>query len=145
MSADVKLELISFDEARERIAAPEEAGQARTLVAFIGPELALGEIAKGILAEAQPQISRAAAAAKFSGKGGTTLEILAPAGLPGASRLILIGVGPAPAAEGEKPEPFKDFLTLGGQTAGKVGGGSRAVALRFSAAAGGAAQRRARP
>src|SRR5208283_4036756 len=112
-----------------RIAAPEEAGQPRTLVAFIGAELALGEIAKGILAEAQPQISRAAAAAKFSGKSGTTLEILAPAGLPGASRLILIGVGPAPAAEGEKPEPFKDFLTLGGQTAGKVGGGSRAVAL----------------
>ncbi len=129
MAADVKLELISFDEARGRIAAPEEAGQPRTLVAFIGAELALGEIAKGILAEAQPQISRAAAAAKFSGKSGTTLEILAPAGLPGASRLILIGVGPAPASEGEKPEPFKDFLTLGGQTAGKVGGGSRAVAL----------------
>ena len=129
MSADVKLELISFDEARARIAAPEEAGQPRSLVAFVGADLALGEIAKGILAEAQPQISRAAATARFSGKSGTTLEVLAPAGLPGASRLILVGVGPAQAAEGEKSEPFKDYLALGGQTAGKLGGGSRAVAL----------------
>ena len=129
MSADVKLELLSFDDARVRIAAPEEAGQPRALVAFVGAELALGEVAKGVLAEAQSQISRAAAAAKFSGKSGTTLEILAPAGLPGASRLILIGVGPAQGAEAEKSKIFDDFLALGGQTAGKLGAGSRAVAL----------------
>jgi leucyl aminopeptidase len=129
MSADVKLELLSFDDARARIAAPEEAGQPRALVAFVGAELALGEVAKSVLAEAQSQITRAAAAAKFSGKSGTALEILAPAGLPGASRLILVGVGPAQGAEGEKPKTFDDYLTLGGQTAGKLGAGSRALAL----------------
>ncbi|ARN80393.1 leucyl aminopeptidase [Methylocystis bryophila] len=129
MSTDVKLELISFDDAKVRIAAPEEAGQPRALVAYLGAELALGEVAKIILAEAQPQITRAAAAAKFTGKSGTSLEILAPAGLPGVSRLVLIGIGPAQAAEGEKPRAFDDFLALGGQTAAKLGEGSRAITL----------------
>ena len=129
MSTDVKLELISFDDAKARIAAPEEPGQPRALVAFAGTDLALGEVAKALLSEAQPQIERAAAAAKFTGKAGSALEILAPAGLPGASRLILVGVGPAAAAEGEKPKVFDDFLALGGQTAGKLGAGARAVAL----------------
>ena len=129
MSTDVKLELISFDDAKVRIAAPEEAGQPRALVAYLGAELALGEVAKSILAEAQPQITRAAAAAKFTGKSGTSLEILAPAGLPGVSRLVLIGIGPAQAAEGEKPRAFDDFLALGGQTAAKLGEGSRALTL----------------
>ncbi len=129
MSTDVKIELISFDDAKTRIAAPEEAGQPRALVAFVGADLALGQVAKEILAQAQAQIARAAAAAKFTGKSGASLEILAPEGLPGASRLLLIGVGAGRGEEGEKPKVFDEFLALGGQAAGKLGAGWRAVAL----------------
>lgn len=131
MLVNAKYELQPFDAAEALLRQPEEAGQPRTLVAFVGRDLAMGERAASFLTDAAAHLARAAAAAKFKGKSGTSLEILAAPGAP-ASRVILMGVGAADDSAGEggeSPKPFADFFTLGGQTAAKIGPGTRAVAL----------------
>jgi len=141
MSAEVKFEPLSFDDVKSRLAGPEDKASPRTLVAFAGPELAFGAATKALLAGAADQIARAAAYAKFTGKSGSALEILAPASLPGASRLLLLGTAAAAGdgAQAEKPKTpdaktpdaktFDDFLALGGQTMGKIGAGANALVL----------------
>ncbi len=135
MSAEVKFEPLSFDDVKSRLAGPEDKASPRTLVVFAGAELAFGETTKALLAGAADQIARAATYAKFTGKSGSALEILAPAGLPGASRLLLLGTAAAAGdAAAEKPKtldakPFDDLLTLGGQTMGKIGAGANALVL----------------
>ena len=146
MSAEVKFEPLSFDDVKSRLAGPEDKASPRTLVVFAGAELAFGAAAKGLLAGAADQIARAAAYAKFTGKSGSALEILAPAGLPGASRLLLLGTAAAAGdgAQAEKPKTSDaktpdaktpdaktpdDFLTLGGQAMGKIGAGANALVL----------------
>ena len=136
MSAEVKFEPLSFDDVKSRLAGPEDKASPRTLVVFAGAELAFGAATKALLAGAADQIARAAAYAKFTGKSGSALEILAPAGLPGASRLLLLGTAAAAGdgAQAEKPKTpdtkaFDDFLALGGQTMGKIGAGANAVVL----------------
>ena len=108
MSAEVKFEPLSFDDVKSRLAGPEDKASPRTLVVFAGAELAFGETTKALLAGAADQIARAAAYAKFTGKSGSALEILAPAGLPGASRLLLLGTAAAAGdgAQAEKPKTF---------------------------------------
>ena len=131
MSVDVKFEPLSLDDAKNRLAVPEDKASPRTLVVLCGAELALGATTKALLADASEQIERAAAYAKFTGKSGSALEILAPAGVKGASRLVMLGVGPA-ANDGvpaDKVKDFDDYLTLGGQALGKLGAGARAVVL----------------
>jgi leucyl aminopeptidase len=141
MSVDVKFEPLSFDDVKSRLAGPEDKASPRTLVVFAGAELAFGEATKALLAGAGDQIARAAAFAKFTGKSGSALEILAPAGVPGVSRLILFGTAAAAGdgAQAEKPKAVDpkgvdpkavdDFLALGGQTVGKLGAGANAVVL----------------
>jgi leucyl aminopeptidase len=131
MLVNAKYELQPFDAAEALLRHPEEEGHPRTLVAFVGRDLAMGERAASILKDAVPHLARAAAAAKFKGKSGTSIEILAAPGAP-ASRLILMGLGKADEAEGEggqAAKPFDDFFALGGQTAVKIGPGARAVIL----------------
>ena len=130
MSLNAKFDALSFDDAEALLRHPEEAGRPRALVVFAGAELSMGERAKALLKDAAPQIERAAAAAKFKGKAGSCLEILAPHGAP-AGRLVVIGVGGANGADDAKSEkkPFEDFLGLGGQTAGKLGAGAEAVVI----------------
>jgi leucyl aminopeptidase len=128
MSLNAKFEVLSFDEAEAALRTPEDAGRPRALVVFAGTDLALGDRAKALLTDAQAQLERAAAAAKFKGKSGSSLEILAPAGVP-ASRLLLIGVGAGNADDADKPAKFEDYLSLGGQTAAKLGHGASAVVL----------------
>lgn len=134
MSANVRFDLVSFGEAERRLAAaPAEGAKPLTLIAFAGGKLALGGEATTILRDARSHIERAAAAAKFTGKRGSALELYAPAGLPSVGRLLLIGVGPSSEGEnGDKsaaPERFEDFLGLGGQVAAKLGQGANALAL----------------
>jgi leucyl aminopeptidase len=132
MSANVKFDVVSFGEAERRLAAaPAEGEKPLVLIAFAGAKLALGGETTTILRDAQPQITRAAAAAKFAGKRGTALDLYAPAGLPSVGRLLLIGVGPSGDGEtGDKPaERFDDYLALGGQAAAKLGQGANALAL----------------
>jgi leucyl aminopeptidase len=131
MLVNAKYELQPFDAAEALLRQPEEEGRPRTLVAFVGRDLAMGERAASILKDASAHLSRAAAAAKFKGKSGTSLEVLAAPGAP-ASRVILMGLGAGDEVEGEagqSAKPFDDFFALGGQTAAKVGPGGRAVVL----------------
>jgi leucyl aminopeptidase len=128
MSLNAKYEVLSFDEAEAAVQTPEEAGRPRTLVVFAGTDLALSDRVKALLKDAQPQIDRAAAAAKYKGKSGSSLEILAPVGVP-VSRLLIMGVGVGNSDDADKPAKFEDYLSLGGQTAAKLGQGALAVVL----------------
>lgn len=130
MTLNLKYDAVAYDAVAARVQAPEEAGRPRTLVVFAGKDLLLGDVAKSLLTGVQEQISRAAAAAKFKGKTGSTLEILTPAGLA-VSRLLIVGVGAANGdeADGDKPDTEAkgdDFLTLGGQTAARLSQGGEA-------------------
>ncbi len=128
MSLNAKIEVLSFDDAAARLSAAEEAGKPRALALFAGPGLAFGARAKTLLEGLEEEIGRAAAAAKFKGKAGTSFEIHAPRGL-NVSRLILLGVGAAGDGEGETPKPFDDFLALGGQAGAKLGAAGQAIVL----------------
>ncbi len=93
---------------------------AATVIALVGPDLALGPQAKGLGLHAQ--ITRAAAAAGFSGKAKAILDLLAPAGAD-FDRLVLVGTG-APVEIGEK-----DWVDLGGAAAGALGKAKVATVL----------------
>jgi leucyl aminopeptidase len=82
------------------------------LVLFCESGLKLGPAARKVLAPAGDLLTRAAAADRFTGKRGSAVDIVAPAGLQ-VSRLIVIGTGKVDA----KPE---DLVKLGGQLIGKV-------------------------
>jgi leucyl aminopeptidase len=132
MPLNVNIEILSFDQAKERLAAPPSAEKPLTLIIFVGDDLTLGARAKEIMKDAQAQFSRAAAAAKFKGKSGSSLELYAPSGLK-ADRLVALGVGRASSdgadADIEKAKAFDDFLTLGGQASAKIGAGARALVV----------------
>lgn len=128
MSLNIKYEVISVDDAEALLGAAEDAARPRTLIIFAGNDLAMGERTRAAVKNAQGQIERAAAAAKFKGKTGASLEILAPVGLA-ASRLVILGVGAGGGDEGEKPAKFEDYLTLGGQVAAKIEAGATAILL----------------
>ena len=132
MTLNMKFDAVAFDAAAARARAAEEAGRPRTLVVFVGKELAMADAAKALLAGASEQITRAAAAARFKGKAGSALEILAPAGIA-ASRLLLVGVATggdeADAAKPEAAAKGDEFLSLGGQTAARLGQAGEAVVI----------------
>ena len=108
--------------------------------------LAFGEATKAYLGEAGlALVAKAAGTAKFKGKSGGTLDLIAPAGLA-ADRLLVVGVGgEGKASDGEtkgsevaklnepaKPsEPAKPFepANLGGIVVAKIGRGARASVL----------------
>ena len=84
------------------------------LVVFCDDALKMGAATRKLLGDdAAGHVARAAEADGFTGKSGSTLDVIAPAGLK-AARLVVIGCG--------KPAELKakDFLKLGGIAAGKV-------------------------
>lgn len=91
------------------------------LVLFCESGLRLGLSAKKALAPAGDLLTRAAAVDRFTGKSGSAIDIVAPAGLK-ASRLIVIGTGKSDA----KPE---DLVKLGGQVIGRVPAGAAEVTI----------------
>jgi leucyl aminopeptidase len=92
------------------------------LVVFCDDTLKFGAAASKALGEAADLVGRIAAANRFKGKSGSTLDILAPQGLK-ASRLIVVGAGKLSAIKDD------DFLKLGGVIAGKLRAGSDAVTV----------------
>jgi leucyl aminopeptidase len=100
MSEGVKLAFASF-------AAPARG----LLVVFADDELKLGPATRTILAPTDDLVVRAAGTERFTGKNGSSLDIVAPAGLK-ASRLIVIGTGKG----ADKP----DLVKLGGIVMGKM-------------------------
>jgi leucyl aminopeptidase len=101
---------------------PFSAASRGVLVVFCDDALKFGAATQKALGTAANSIKRAAAASRFKGKSGSTLDIPAPEGIK-ADRLIVVGAGkPAEIKE-------KDYLKFGGVTAGKLNAASEAVTV----------------
>ena len=100
------------------------------LVAFCEEGLKFGPATRKALAAAGDLVQRAAAAEKFTGKSGSSLDIVAPAGLP-VSRLVVLGAGKAGKLKAH------DFVKLGGAAMGKVPSRAEAATI-FAELSGGA-------
>jgi leucyl aminopeptidase len=83
------------------------------LIVFCDDALKIGAATGKLLGDAAALIARAAEADGFTGKSGTALDVIAPAGLK-VSRLVIIGCGKVSDLK------EKDFLKLGGIAAGKA-------------------------
>ena len=118
MSGSVSIGVAAIAEA---MAFPPEKG-GHVLVIFADASLALGAATEKALGESSALLARAAEAGAFKGKIGSSLDILAPAGLS-AQRLLVLGT--APEKDGEKT----DYLRLGGLAVAKLGKAKRAVVL----------------
>jgi leucyl aminopeptidase len=90
------------------------------LAVFCDDGLKFGAATTKALAPAGDLVARAAKAEHFSGKSGSTLDLIVPAGL-GVTRLVVIGTGKAKSLEA------KDFLKLGGIAMGKLAKAADAV------------------
>src|SRR5215471_3775323 len=90
------------------VAAPPQG----VLVVFTDEGLRVGEATRRALGAARDQLVRAARSERFTGKAGSTLDIVAPAGLK-ASRLVFVGIG--------KDElKSRDLVKLGGTAMGRI-------------------------
>jgi leucyl aminopeptidase len=83
------------------------------LIVFCDEGLKFGAAARKALAPTGELVTRAAASERFRGKNGSTLDILAPAGLD-LARLVVVGAGKVADLKAE------DFVKLGGVAMGKV-------------------------
>ena len=127
MTVSPTIEFVSF--ADIAAAGPSARGEegASALIVLAGDNVSLGTQTQRLIAPAATSIDRATRAAKFKGKAGSSLDLLAPHGL-GWDRLIVLGT----AKKDEAAEPT-DFVGLGGQAMGKLGGIAR-VAILFEPA-----------
>src|SRR5262249_51848506 len=82
------------------------------LIVFTAEGLRLGEASRAALGSARDLLTRLGRAERFTGKSGSSLDIVAPAGLK-VSRLIFIGTGK------DAPKP-NEFVKLGGMAKGKI-------------------------
>jgi len=101
---------------------PLSAAARGTLVVFCDGTLKFGAATRKALGGAADLVKRAAAAAEFKGKNGSTLDLLEPDGIK-IQRLIVVGVG----KQAELKE--KDFLKFGGVLAGKLNAATEAVTV----------------
>jgi leucyl aminopeptidase len=110
--------------------APIAAPAAGVLVVFMDADLRFGPKTRALLGSAAEAAVRIAKAEKFTGKSGSALDIVAPAGLK-ASRLVVIGTGKA----GERKAG--DCVKLGGVTMGRIpsAASEATVVLELSAGA----------
>ena len=97
---------------------------------FCDDKLKLGPQTRKTLGAAADLVRRAAAADKFTGKSGSVLDLVAPAGLK-VARLVVIGTGKA------KELTSFDLVKLGGSAMGRIPG-SASVATLFAELPGGA-------
>lgn len=82
------------------------------LIVFTGDGLRLGEATRAALGPGRDLLTRLGRAERFTGKNGSVLDVVAPAGLK-ASRVIFIGTGK------DRPKP-NAFARLGGMAKGRV-------------------------
>ena len=83
------------------------------LIVFADDNLRFGPRTRSALGSAAEMVARAARGERFTGKAGTALDIVAPAGLK-AARLVVIGGG---KASERKPQ---ELVKLGGALMGRV-------------------------
>jgi leucyl aminopeptidase len=87
------------------------------LVVFTDETLRLGEATRSALGAAQDVLTQVAPAERFTGKNGSTLDLIAPAGLK-VGRLVFIGIG-------NKELKSRDVTKLGGVAMGKIPAAAR--------------------
>jgi leucyl aminopeptidase len=87
------------------------------LIVFCDDALKFGTATRKALGRSADLVARAARAEQFTGKSGSTLELILPEGLK-ATRLVVIGAGKA------RGLGQKDFLKLGGIAMGKLPAGA---------------------
>jgi leucyl aminopeptidase len=92
---------------------PIRAPSGGVLVVFAEEGLQFGPRTRSVLSSALDLVARAAKSERFTGKAGSALDIVAPAGLK-VSRLVVIGSG---KAADRKPQ---DIVKLGGVTMGRI-------------------------
>jgi leucyl aminopeptidase len=114
---DLKIGFTSFDAARG------------VLVVFCAEGLKFGPATQKILSPISDHLRRAAAVDRFTGKIGSTLNIIAPTGL-NAPRLIVVGIGK------ERDLKDRDLVRLGGVAAGAVPGAAAQATIVTEFAAG---------
>jgi leucyl aminopeptidase len=100
-------------DARKLGFAPFSGAPKGVLILFCEEGLKFGPAARKALTPTGDLIKRAAAADRFTGKSGSSLDIVAPSGLP-VPRLVVIGVGKAGKLKAQ------DLVKLGGSALGKV-------------------------
>ena len=100
-------------EANKLAFAPFAAPRKGVLVLFCDEGLKFGPASRKALAPTRDLVTRAAAAERFTGKNGATLDMAMPAGLD-AARLVVLGLGKTADL---KP---RDFVRFGGVAMGKV-------------------------
>ena len=100
-------------EANKLAFAPFAAPRKGVLVLFCDEGLKFGPASRKALAPTRDLVTRAAAAERFTGKNGSTLDMAMPAGLD-AARLVVLGLGKTADL---KP---RDFVRFGGVAMGKV-------------------------
>src|SRR5262249_9428655 len=83
------------------------------LIVFADDNLRFGPRTRSALGSAADMVARAARAERFTGKAGTVLEIVAPAGLK-AARLVVMGTGKAAERKSQ------DLVKLGGAAMGRI-------------------------
>ncbi|MBN8965418.1 MAG: leucyl aminopeptidase, partial [Rhizobiales bacterium] len=121
---------VAAPEARKPAFVPFTAPFRGVLVVFCEEGLKFGPATRKALGRAGDLVQRAAAAERFSGKNGSTLNILAPQGLR-LERLVVVGAGKASALEAQ------DLVKLGGVARGRIPS-SAAEATIFAELSGGA-------
>src|SRR5436190_3716925 len=90
------------------------------LVVFADDNLRFGPRTRALLGEAADLVTRAAKSERFTGKSGSALDIVAPAGLK-ASRLVVLGTGKAAdKAQDKGDNKPQDFVKLGGTAMGRI-------------------------
>ena len=97
------------------------------LIVFADDNLRFGPRTRSALGSAAEMVARAARGERFTGKAGTALDIVAPAGLK-ATRLIVMGTGKAAERKAQ------DLVRLGGAAMGRVppAASEAAVLLEFA-------------
>jgi leucyl aminopeptidase len=100
------------------------------LILFCEEGVKFGPASSKILAATRGLVQRAAAADRFTGKSGSALDIIAPAGLA-VGRLVILGVGKAAKLKAQ------DFVKLGGAARGKMPPSTREATI-FAELPGGA-------
>ncbi len=129
MPVSMTVEFVSFSDVSGTGSAARGGEEgANALIVLAGEGLAMGPQTQKLVAPAAAAIERAARAAKFKGKAGAALDILAPQGL-GWDRLVVVGCAAKSEESTSKPaEPF-DFVGLGGGAVGRLSGASRATVV----------------
>ena len=94
-------------------AALTKSGASGVLIVFCDDRLKFGRATAKALGSATGLVARAAKAERFTGKSGSTLELIVPEGL-NVARLVVIGAGKTAGLE------QKDILKLGGLAMGKL-------------------------